>query len=160
MKSRSPLAVDAGFPTSISFDIDNPSSLKSNLDSSSTFVVSWRVSESSLEQIRCYASSALSTLQMSSRYESLGADSCFWKIFQSSTQFHLEYDILIHVRMVSAGETSATSREGKHHSSAAVEALLNLTEWQYTTSTARSLVIRALGDRALCVHSHHCPSNR
>ena len=111
----------------------------------------WRVSVSSLDQIRHYASSSLAILQSSASFESTGVGSSFSKVFLMSSNFLVEYDFLLHIPVVNPPEILETSESSLSQSH--IDALHDLTGWQYITSAARQVLLRALGNRVTCIDS-------
>lgn len=147
------LANSTCFPVPFNASILGPVSFSSDVQDSSNYFAFWRVSESSFEQIRQLAASSLAMLQRSPSYETIGADSCFSKVFLSKTSFLLEYDFLLHIPLVKRNNPV------NHESFCGIDEGANdYTDWQYVTNMARALLIKALGNRVLCVHSYQCIS--
>jgi hypothetical protein len=138
--------------------ISTSMSFSSDIHDSSNYFAFWRVSESSLQQIQQHASTSLTALQRSSSYEATGAESCFSKVFLSSNVFLLEYDFLLHIPLVKSND--GVSEDFVCTAESIGDCMNDFTDWQYVTRTARNLLVKALGNRVICVHSQSCITQR
>lgn len=117
----------------------------------------WRISSSALTQLKEHASSSLQLLQASSAFESSIATSSFRSVFLWKDSFVENYDLIFHISCVD--RKSVSSLCSKDVAEQTLLQLDNLTSWQYTSESARSLAQEGLGNRAAKVHACSQPQS-
>jgi hypothetical protein len=142
-----------------------PAELSVSVGDSQAYNVLWRVSQSALEQLKCQARSTLFVLQGKSTTNDVSTNCTdgFRQVFLSRYSFASDFDVLVHIPVVSAHDlqhadpdknaTDLTEDELEKLKSECLNSLLDKTAWQFCSTTARGLLIRALGDRAQAAHT-------
>lgn len=139
------------FPIELILPIQNGEALIS-------YNVLWRLTKSSLQQLQEQAIVSLQTFQVSSCSDTTISTSIFRSIFLQQHLSVKTYDMIVHLHCVDREEiknhpvpqNDAFLVEVHQH---LLQSLDDLTPWQSLSSISRNLIQKALGDRALKVHS-------
>lgn len=135
------------------------------------FNVFWRWSASFVDEVRDTARVSLVALQDS------GGSNAFNQVFMTSPSFFKKYDLVFHIPVLdkrSFNENfkklkAAVAASGAASATAAEDAFLvtlgessqdqlhDLSAWQAGSRAARELIVKALGDRAVKVHTMSTP---
>lgn len=131
---------------------------------STIYNVLWRLTKSSIEQLKEQAKLSLRTLQTPLGSDTTIATTAFNSVFLLKSDSHREYDMIVYLpyflqsdiknyEQYSSNNESLNSK--KYQDS--LTALDNLTPWQYESEYARNIITKALGDRVLKVQVLNYP---
>lgn len=139
-------------------------------DGGALYNILWRLSKSSLEQLKEQAKLSLHTLQTPLGSDTTIATSSFNSVFLLKSTPYRDHDIIIYIPYCTQLEIKNNEHDNEQDNKNSNNSKLsntyqdtlttldNLTPWQFASEIARNIIIKALGDRAAKVNVLNYPN--